>query len=716
MSAVSALSAELKKVIAGEQNMLRGIDRSIDGMRRNELKRTLEALDAEELNRGRHGIRVSALRDAGIHNMWQVYTMSMPQLVRINGIGEQGAQKIWTVSKEFADSARESVRIRLRLDDESREQKDLIEGLYCFMHTAEARETARALLDRHERQIEEAVREAAPLGGGLSRLFTFGQKKAQAEAAADYLKELCLGEFAQEAQRVIGAFAQVQAEAGEKSRADFERHAAAYIAQLEALLPEDQAKAATGTGLPAELIEKIHAMEVDLSLLKATLRPYQLFGCKYALHQGRVLLGDEMGLGKTVQAIAAMAVTAAEEQVTHFMVVCPAGVLINWVREIGIHSHMKAVKIHGNDEAALAEWTEQGGIGVTTYESISRFELPEEFRVGMLVVDEAHYVKNPEAKRTQAMQKLIGRADRVLFMSGTPLENRVEEMCFLVSMLSRDMAKEIRQYTNFATAQQFREKLHPLYLRRTREDVLSELPDLIENQEWCDLGKKEAELYKKAVAAGQFAEMRQVSWQAESGESSKAKRLLELIGEAKEEKRRVIIFTFFLKTIERVRALLGEACVGVITGAVEPEERQAMIDQFAESPEGSALICQVQAGGTGLNIQCASVIIFCEPQLKPSIEHQAVARAYRMGQVRDVMVHRLLCEDTVDERILELLKDKQTQFDHYADESAAGAEMMKLEEKSMMKEIIRAEQERLGETKRNTEGITEEAEAEERGI
>ena len=139
----------------------------------------------------------------------------------------------------------------------------------------------------------------------------------------------------------------------------------------------------------------------------------------------------------------------------------------------------------------------------------------------------------------------------------------------------------------------------------------------------------------------------------------------------------------------------------MITGAVPPEDRQAMIDEFAKAPFGSALVCQVQAGGTGLNIQCASVIIFCEPQLKPSIEQQAIGRAYRMGQVRDVMVHRLLCEDTIDERILDILQEKQIQFDHFADESQAGEEMLKLEEKleekSLMKEIIRAEQERLGE-------------------
>ena len=106
------------------------------------------------------------------------------------------------------------------------------------------------------------------------------------------------------------------------------------------------------------------------------------------------------------------------------------------------------------------------------------------------------------------------------------------------------------------------------------------------------------------------------------------------------------------------------------------------------------LICQVQAGGTGLNIQAASVIIFCEPQIKPSIENQAISRAYRMGQIRSVMVHRLLSDNTVDERILELLREKQEQFDLFAEESATGSEYMRAEQ-SLSAAIIAMEKERL---------------------
>jgi len=106
-------------------------------------------------------------------------------------------------------------------------------------------------------------------------------------------------------------------------------------------------------------------------------------------------------------------------------------------------------------------------------------------------------------------------------------------------------------------------------------------------------------------------------------------------------------------------------------------------------------VSQVQAGGTGLNIQSASVIIFCEPQIKPSIENQAISRAYRMGQVRDVLVYRLLADDTIDEQIMEILKNKQNLFDNFADESVVGAESLKPSETAWISDLVAAEQKRL---------------------
>ena len=235
----------------------------------------------------------------------------------------------------------------------------------------------------------------------------------------------------------------------------------------------------------------------------------------------------------------------------------------------------------------------------------------------------------------------------------------------------------------------------PVYYRRKREDVLTELPDKIETKEWCVLSGEEQRRYEESVLSKNFADVRRVSWNIENVEqSSKAKRLKELVLEAEEDDRKVIVFSFFLDTISKVGTLLGERCYGPINGSVPPARRQEIIDEFDKAPAGSVLIAQIQSGGTGLNIQSASMVIICEPQFKPSIENQAISRAYRMGQSRNVLVYRLLCENTVDERITELLEQKQAIFDAFADESVAAAESTEVDTQTFGK-IIEEEIERI---------------------
>jgi hypothetical protein len=192
---------------------------------------------------------------------------------------------------------------------------------------------------------------------------------------------------------------------------------------------------------------------------------------------------------------------------------------------------------------------------------------------------------------------------------------------------------------------------------------------------------EEEAVYEEAVLSRLFADARRVSWNTpDLKDSSKANRLMEIVEEAKRSQRRVIVFSFFLDTVRRVCELLGERCMPPITGALTPARRQEIIDEFSRSPSGTVLPAQIQSGGTGLNIQAASVVIICEPQFKPSIESQAISRAYRMGQARNVLVYRLLCEETVDERITELLEQKQEIFDAFADESVAGKESLGLDD------------------------------------
>ena len=131
-----------------------------------------------------------------------------------------------------------------------------------------------------------------------------------------------------------------------------------------------------------------------------------------------------------------------------------------------------------------------------------------------------------------------------------------------------------------------------------------------------------------------------------------------------------------------------------ITGSVSPARRQEIIDEFDQAPSGASLVAQIQSGGTGLNIQSASVVVLCEPQFKPSVENQAISRAYRMGQSRSVLVYRLLCENTADEKIMKLLEQKQQIFDAFADDSAVADETYELDEKGFG-EIMEEEKQRI---------------------
>ena len=691
------IDTELNRIIQAEKEQKNQAKQAAQALIEDRIRQALESMDVEHINKARQGIRVSLLRDAGIRNIWQLSQMDFQQICNIDGIGEQTAWKILDTVKQIVENTKETLRLRIRMENPSEIEDALIQALYIRINLRPLRKECKAVYKENHSPLLQELSGAKETLNGFAWIFKSKAKKLSCIQAVQQLNTRLSGDFG--SGELINRCQAVEKAESEIYWADYSANASAYFAELEALgIHWDHSEAAEG-GLPAQLAKEIQAQVLDLKYLKATLRSYQTFGTKYIVHQKKVLLGDEMGLGKTIQAIAAMAALKAAGK-SHFMVVCPASVLINWCREIQKHSTLEVTKIHGDDQEALLHWRENGDVAVTTYESISRFQLPPRFRVSMVITDEAHYVKNPETKRTKALLKLLDQTENVLFMSGTPLENRVEEMCFLVSCLQENVAQELEAVKFISTSEQFRQQLAPVYLRRTREDVLQELPELIEKEQWCVLNEAEQKDYYDAVMSGNFMAIRQVSWHAtDLNKSTKAARLLELCQQAKEQGRKVIVFSFFRTILQKVAQLLEDRCMEPITGSVSPQRRQEIVDAFTKAEPGSVLISQVQAGGTGLNIQSASVIIFCEPQIKPSIENQAISRAYRMGQVRDVLVYRLLADDTVDEQIMEILRTKQNQFDAFADESVVGTESLKPSEQAWINNMIEEEKKRLQQAK-----------------
>lgn len=459
------------------------------------------------------------------------------------------------------------------------------------------------------------------------------------------------------------------------------------------------------------LLEVIAKQKFNLDGMKTSLRPYQIWGLKYILHQKRTILGDEMGLGKTVEAIAAMTALSNKGE-KHFVVVCPAAVLINWCREVKKHSSLDVIKIHYDYTSEdFNKWEKEGGVLITTYSTLNKIRHHFKRKISMLTVDEAHYVKHSTTERHKRIKSLTLISNYILFMTGTVLENKVLEMINLIDMLDKNLALELTELlTNGNSITFFYEKVASIYIRRKRKDVASELPDLIENEEWCQLTETDRNDYYKSIINKDFFAARRVSWNhGVINESSKAQRLLELLQIAIEEERKVLIFSFFLDTIDKIKELLKDKCLTPITGKISSIQRQKIIDEFNESKPGTVLCCQINSGGIGLNIQSASMVIICEPQYKPSTENQAISRSYRMGQTRNVLVYRLLNEGTLDELLLEKLKSKQKEFDVYADKSKYAAEVQDISD-SEIKSMFDREYEKISklqiDTKQNSHVVS----------
>lgn len=481
------------------------------------------------------------------------------------------------------------------------------------------------LFSKYSRQISYAIEELTPGTKTIQWIFTSGSNKQKSRDAFTWLTVLLHGDYGKQLQEFLQEVQAAKQPSSGQSWKDFEKNSIEFLNILEEIVPGVFGTDSSIYGLPESLVHKIQNESPCLDGLSCTLRRYQEWGVKYILHQERVLLGDEMGLGKTIQAIATM-VALQNTGATHFLVVCPASVIINWCREITSKSTLTAIKIHGSKkESALNSWLESGGVAVTNYESTDQIKLASSFNFDLMIVDEAHYVKNVTAQRIRNVKNISDHTKRLLFMTGTALENHIKEMKSLIALLQPKIAEQVKDIEYLSAAPQFQKKIAPVYYRRKRDDVLSELPEMIENNEWCTLS----------------------------------------------EGRKIIIFSTFLDTIKKLTHFLGDRALTPITGALSPDKRQAILDEFTKASAGTVLISQIVAGGTGLNIQTASVVILCEPQLKPSTEMQAISRAYRMGQTRNVLVYRLLCENTIDEKITSLLKKKQASFDNFADKAVA---------------------------------------------
>lgn len=607
------------------------------------------------------GVRWGAIKGAGYATVKDLRNVSASRLEQIQGVGPSTSTTVANAIRRHVQEVERSVVLRIDPHTPTKQTLLIIEA------TAEVDRVRQAILPVRQ-ELPGALASLSRLVPAVRRadswwwrffILPFQRQKYRDDVAEldSVVSGLVSSGTATGIQQARSKLKQRTERAADDVDEYLER-AAHFNALLAEVTGEGVDTQAEAGGLPGEVREKISGQELNLSLLTGvTLRRYQAFGAKFALRQQKVLLGDEMGLGKTVEALACMAHLAAEGK-GHYLVICPASVLINWDNEIRRFTDFEPFRLHGQNKfGQTSVWTEDGGVAITTYGTLTALPNWDRWAPRLLVVDEAHLVKNPQAQRSKAVRTLTGNSDRVIYMTGTPLENRVEEFEQLIRNLRPDIASQAAK-TRSAAA--FRMSVAPVYLRRTQKQVLKELPDRIVVDDWLAPTAQDELFYLDAVRRRHIPDMRRATLTGFSPrQSSKLRRLDEIVNEALQNGRKVIAYSYFLDVLRSMQEVLGNRGFARIDGSVAPSARQRIIDEFTAASEPGVLISQIEAGGLGLNIQAASVVVIAEPQWKPSAENQAIARSHRMGQTSSVLVHRLLTLGTADRWINCVLREKE---------------------------------------------------------
>ena len=474
----NSLSSKYKEEVIKNANMLLI----------HEVNQNLQTIDVDEIKRYVKRLSINALKDAGFTSILDLNSCSIWRLSNIRGISENGAREIKKAASIIREETKTITKIKLNQDNKTNQSTNLLRSLYCYDKNLLFGQKAELLNKIYNVKIKNCHNYLKYHPTALDWLQSNHNVKNNIYNASQILLDNETSEYLDETYKLLTQ----NIDTGEQLDNEeiwniFNKNSAHYFAILDELCPGLFGNDDLFYGLPEDLAQEIQEECIFPEGLLVTLRRYQEWGVKYILHQKSVLLGDEMGLGKTIQSIATM-VSLKNVGARLFLVVCPAAVMINWCREIEQHSKLKAIKIHGSDKKrALKKWLKVGGVGVTTYETTKVFSTEENLHLDFLVVDEAHYVKNPDAQRTKNIIELGKKAERKLYLTGTALENKVDEMVELIKQLNPKVASQIKNLTYLVQAESFKQKVAPVYYRRKREDVLTELPDLIEKDAWCSL-------------------------------------------------------------------------------------------------------------------------------------------------------------------------------------------------------------------------------------
>jgi SNF2 family DNA or RNA helicase len=438
----------------------------------------------------------------------------------------------------------------------------------------------------------------------------------------------------------------------------------------------------------------------EFPLLHAELRDYQKQGAQW-LHErleshGFALLADEMGLGKTLQTIAAMTLLATPERPA--LVVVPTSLLYNWEAEIRRFApSLKTIILYGGQRESL-HGVSDAHVIVTSYGVLMNDRalfLKREF--SLMVLDEASAIRNPDTDLARCCYRM--NASCRLALTGTPLENGLQDLWSIFHYLQPGYLGERQPFRDryerstpdSLSLQSLRLRVMPFLLRRTKNEVVKELPAKVETDEWCEMSPNQSDLYQKVweqgaenieklikakdssahmslltlllrlrqicCDAGLYAPELREEWSLEQ-RSGKMKRLFDLIYGSLSSGRKILVFSQFATQLRNIEAECQHLGIETLRLDGATRHRQEMVDRFQSETGPPVFLISLKAGGYGLNLTAASTVIHFDPWWNPAAEQQASDRAHRIGQSQPVNVYRLLTRDTVEERVKLLQSNK----------------------------------------------------------
>lgn len=408
-------------------------------------------------------------------------------------------------------------------------------------------------------------------------------------------------------------------------------------------------------------------------------------------HSPGALLADDMGLGKTVQAIVAIRLLFRNRTITKALVVAPKAVQTSWARHLAEWApELRVQVVAGAPYEREAMWrelaTQRRHVGVVTYDTLARDvdagRLPH-LTFGVLVADETQFIKNPTTKRHGALTKTPSQ--RRWGLTGTPLENRVDELHTILSFLD---PKLTRRFPVKAATER-------IMLRRRKTEVLHELPKLVSRVEFIGLGRKQRRAYERAEREG-VAELMQGEVSITNvlalitrlkqicngvpGENAKLDWLLEYLDIAVALRDKTLVFSQYVETIDQIAPELDRFAPLKYTGRMSSGQRDQKVEAFQDDPNHQTMLMSLRAGGTGLTLTAANRVVHFDSWWNPAVMNQATARTHRIGQAKGVIETTLVATETVEERIQRILDQKRGLFGEFVDDLSAHGEARMLTE------------------------------------